>query len=101
MAEDKKKIEQKVEEKGVGPTEESTSVWHIITKQGKEYDILTDWKSLGEALDALQDPDTAEQFIGGLCITPDKLDMGEGEAPILYNFVMIRKSDIVSIAGSF
>jgi len=105
MAENQQNIEQEVQNKAenpeIGPTDEVTTVWHIVLRNNKEYDIVTDWKSLAAAIAAIQDPNPGNKFIGGLSLSPTKLDLKDGQEPILFNFVMIDKSDIVAIEGTF
>ena len=101
MAEEKQNVANEAENQNIGPTEEVTTVWHITLRNGKEYDIVTDWSSLAVAINALQDTNPANKFIGGLNIVPTKLDLQDGQEPILYNFIMIDKNEVVSIEGSF
>ena len=96
MAEEKQNA---IPEKPMGAEEEATTIWHIVCKNNKEYDLVTNWKSLGEATAALNDPQSP--FIGGLDINPQLLKLDEKDPPVVYNFVMIRASEITSIAGTF
>ncbi len=73
--------------------QEGGTIWRVELKTGTIYYMVTDWKNIA---DVLLDE---EEYIFGSLVSPINLTIDKETPVVGFNFITIKKSEIVSIAG--